>query len=1092
MRHGIVRQSVPAAWKHEAPRIGEPLLARERLVAKIEQALGKDRSSGDVLLVSAPAGYGKTTLLAQWEAATELPVMWYHLDAGDDDPATFIYGFVRALRTKLPRGRWGVKSFLANIHGGALTPADVRRAAALLAADIREHVARPMALVLTGVADLNPEGGARMALDTLLARSPDHLRLVLEFREVPSLPVSPLLLQRRIGGIGLEDLQLTAGELEALLERIGVPADSAYLADLHQLSNGWITGVLLATGALWPTCLAARACENLNREAVFSYLASEVIDRLPQVLRTFATYAAVLSYMTAPLCEALLNVPNARQLLAAIEQRTGFVTHVGQRPQEPVYRFQPLLRQALLDRLERRCEDPNQMRELRVRAGRLLEEQGDYEEAVQQYAAAAEYDALVAVIETRCGPLQRSGRGETLARWIDLLPGTVRERHPHLHVLLAQLQRFAGRTAEAFEVIQAACERILPRSGDTPALAARALTVRADLYYTQGQYEKGREDCERALVLAPDEADEVFVQAHFTLAVCLNSLYGPDIAHASLGDVEARCKRLGDQWALARLYYIRSCLALAQGAYRDAERDASAALRYAEEAHDEIRAMMCLLNLGGTRQYLGQVACARADLEAALAHAEALGHIQGQAYAVTNLADLELTAGRDVRAQELYERGLQLEEHLNDQHLRACIHAGLGDALTLQGQPERAIAYLAPILATMPDEDRSPDWALVATALAFACHQNGELVRAADLLNRVCAYAWSHGQRAEFARAQLTQAAVLVAQGQRAEAAAALRDALDISAQVDGSPRLLLDARHLPSLWPLLRELDHPVATSLLSALAAEQQPEPPPLAVANTRDESIRVYALGTPRVMVGDVEVPTRARPQLCELLVYLLDRDEPLRGETIVSAIWPERDQKAADDEFRRARSELKKALGRSWLERREGRWHLAIQAWIDTRELERLADDGERLAREGYIAEAADTFSRALDLWKGPFFEEAYNDWATLRREDLQQHYLNLLERLAELELDLRHYDTCADHYTRLLEAEPYRESAHRGLMTCYAMRGDPAMAIAQYNRCVAILHDEIGVTPGPQTMALCRAIRMNRVPGTRAAYAASGS
>src|SRR5262249_30991563 len=149
-----------------------------------------------------------------------------------------LYGLVRALRTRLPRGRWNVKSLLANIHADALTPTEARRAGDVLAADIRRHVSRPMALILTGIGDLGAHGGAggaRIVLEKLLSRTPDHLRLVLELREVPALRVSPLLLQQRVKGIGLEDLQFTTDELGALLTRLGVAGDAAYFADLEEL-----------------------------------------------------------------------------------------------------------------------------------------------------------------------------------------------------------------------------------------------------------------------------------------------------------------------------------------------------------------------------------------------------------------------------------------------------------------------------------------------------------------------------------------------------------------------------------------------------------------------------------------------------------------------------------------------------------------------------------------------------------------------------------------------------------------------------------------------------------------------------------------
>ncbi|HEX6122527.1 MAG TPA: hypothetical protein VFY89_05175, partial [Ktedonobacterales bacterium] len=133
------RSGVPP-WKVEPPRLAEPLLARDRLLDRIEHTLGKTHGTGDVFLVSAPAGYGKTTMLAQWAARASVPVAWYHLDAGDNDPVVLLSGLLQALRARLPRSRWSVERMLTHIRGGALSPLDIRRAAEVFIADLAEQV----------------------------------------------------------------------------------------------------------------------------------------------------------------------------------------------------------------------------------------------------------------------------------------------------------------------------------------------------------------------------------------------------------------------------------------------------------------------------------------------------------------------------------------------------------------------------------------------------------------------------------------------------------------------------------------------------------------------------------------------------------------------------------------------------------------------------------------------------------------------------------------------------------------------------------------------------------------------------------------
>lgn len=1077
-RRGTTHGSTPHGWKFEAPRLAEPLLPRDHLVARIEQHLGRKRSSGDVLLVSAPPGYGKSTLLAQWAVASSVPVAWYHLDTGDDDPVVFIRGVVRALKTQLPpRGRWAVKSLVENIRGGALSPLDVRRAVDVLSNDIREHVSQPLALVLTGIGHLKSRTGAKAVLDGLLTRTPDALRMALEVREVPALRLSPLLAQRRLDGLGLEDLMLSDDELCALLERIGIQADTAYCSRLRELCGGWIMGVLLATGALWPECLASRATEELNREAVFAYLAHEVIDRLPPDLSEFAMRAAILNYMTAPLCERFLGSENAREPLAALEQRTGFVTHVGRRPQEPVYRFQPLLRNTLLANLEQRMTGPDEMRALRIRAGECLEELGDAEEAIGQYARAAAFDRVIAVIERDKDAMLRAGRGATLARWLELVPAPVRERHARLQILLAEQQRIAGQTAEAYETIQRVCERLLANVADVMdrKAAARALIVRADIHYIQGSYEDARHDCERALALLPCDADELHVQARFLLTVSVNAMEGPKAAEACLADTEARCARLGDLWALARLYYVRSNLAIAAGAFKEAESAATTGLMYAQEAGDEVRAVACRLNLGAIRQHLGAMALARADLEAALSQAEAIGHAQGRVYALANLADLELNTGNYQRALDLAERTQQDMDEVGDQYLRVCVAMIAGYALACQQRADEAVARLNATLRTLPADEDGVDRLLLTIALAFAHYQLGDSATAAALTSQSIHNAQHRGATAELVRAQLIHAALQQAQHADAAARATVLDALDTGTRLDGTPTVLLGLRHVPALWPLLRDLDHPLVAPLLEQLAEQTQSARQVDAPADSQRKPIRVYMLGDSRVFLGDEQVTRWARPKLRELLLYLLDRGEPVRKDLLIDDIWPEKTPELADDEFRKARSELKKVLGGPCLEQIDGRWRLAIEYWADVREFERLAHEGEQQLAEGHVRAAAAAWHEAVDLWNGAYLDDIYSDWVYARRDELHRLYLSMLERLADLEAELRQFAHAAQLYYRVLDLEPYNEAAHRGLMKYFAVRGEAAKALEQFQLCCDALRTELGTSPSTQTVTLFQTV-----------------
>jgi LuxR family maltose regulon positive regulatory protein len=1090
-RHQLVSHySVPPAWKFEAPALPEQLLPRQHLSAKVEQYVGKAKSTGDVFLVTAPAGYGKTTLLAQWAARTSVRVAWYHLDASDNDPAVLLAGIVRALHRCLPRAEWQVAHILQRLRD-VVSPQDLTRAMNLLTQDIRNQVARPLALVMTGLSALNPKGEGHAILDRLLLRPPDHLRLVLETVEAPKLRVSPLVMQRRLHGIGAEELRLRDSELAELLDTIGVTLDEEQEQRLRSLCEGWITGILLATGALTPSFLSSHspgASGDLDREAIFDYLSCRVIDALPPVLRGFAIQSAILDYMTPSLCAQLLDLPDAQEArtrLVALEKRTGFVTRSGRRPGEPIYRFQALLRQALLERLESESEPdgPTQRLALHLRAGELLEERVDDEEAVRQYAQAQAPERIVALIESRRGSLLRAGRGATLARWLALLSEDARSQRPHLQILLAEMHRLAGRTAEALTAAQQACNACLPRTGRDPTLAAKALLCRGQVRFIQGHYKQAQDDAEEALRLAPPDADDLHVAVGFLRVGCFAVLGHLDAADNCLDEIERRASRMRDLWALARLHYHRSKLLIEKNAYADAEMPARTALLYAQEADNEVDAVNIRLNLGAIRLRTGRLAEAREEFEVARAHAEEAGLRRSEAYALAHLGDLELYQGDIAKAHSTYKLAIHIAESVEDAYVRAWAYKGLGYSLALQGASEHVALLLTPVMAEYQGEALAVEQGMLAHALGFSEMCAEHFVAAESLLSQACAHFEGRGVPFEQACSLFCLAETMLRQARNQDARTSLWCALEAAAQANALSPLALEVRHLVRVSSALRELQHPLA----AALAEEQSAELTRASNGNSVNSDsafgaivaeqmypLRAYALGSPRVLRGE-ELARWRLPAARELLFYLLEHGGSARRDEIVADLWPEKDAEAANNAFRAARFHLKEALGRPCLVQQDNCWTLSVDCWVDVREFEQAIDEGELLAEGGEITNAASALRRALTYWTGPYLVDVYDDWTATRREQLQERYLACLERLAELETRLGHLEQAAQLYYEILDTVPHRESAYRGLMNYFVLRDEPAEAIKQFQRCVNVLHDEMGITPGPKTLALYQAI-----------------
>lgn len=1086
--HAVDAPNLPAMWKYVAPRLSKRLLVRERLLRMVEDAVGPHLPSGNVLLVSAAAGYGKSTLLAQWAHRTHMPVAWYHIGAEDDDPVVFLTGLLETIRRHARSSSlWRLDGLLAQVRG-TLSAADVPHAVEVLAHDLRQHVTQPCALIVTECETLRSNKISGSLLKGILLRPPDALRIVLESREIPEAFVSPLLTRDRLAGIGSQDLEFTARELSLLLKRMDITADDHYVERLRALSGGWITGVLLAIGALWPHAFHHQLSDGLNRAAILEYLASEVIDRLPDSLATFAARASILTYMTAAICARILEIPDAEECLALLERRAGFMTRTDRPPQEPIYQFQPFLRAALLRRLEQEdhVEHPQEMSELRVRAGILLEEQEDYEEAVQQYAQAGAYDRVVDTIVARRSVLLRRGRGATIDRWIDLIPPSMRQRFPQLVVISAQVVKKSGQTDEAAIAAERACALVLPQAMAIPEWAAWALAARADVAYTLGNYQATRRDCEAALTLAPEGADEVHVEIGFVRTIGELMLSGPTVAQTYLDGIEERCRRIHDMWALARLYYLRSHIALTQGRFVEAESAAATGLEFGETAGDDIRTIVCRQNLGGVRQFLGRFDLARRDLEQSRRQASHAGNRWLEAYSTLNLADLELSEKDYTRAIDLYAQALEGGGTGSpDRHLRVAAAAGQGWALALLGREATADDVLVRELREVSMEEQGLDWAQLTIARGFVYYRRGMHQQAQELLSEASSFTQAHAHTAEYAKAQLVLAAVLLAQGQELEVSAYLQNTIELAARTDETPSLLLDIRHLELLWPLMERVDHPIARALIRQVTTEcdlavhatdqsgvkrpQNGGATTTAARRADGHGLYIFALGEPHVIVGTQRVTHWQSERSREFLYFLAER-ESVSTEEALEALWPDADPRRSRTAFRQVRHRLKATLENNYLACHDGYWHLTSEPWYDVREFEREAGEGLEGAQKGDHDHAITRLNCAITYWTGEYLTGLYSDWALRRRERLRRLYALCLQRLAESEVRLNRYDDAAQHWLQLVAMDPYNEEAQRGLMAFYVRRGEVAKAAEHYLRYAKLLRDELGVEPGPETTA----------------------
>src|SRR5215218_274800 len=387
-------RDVLLATKLHIPRARPGFVVRPRLVDRLAQAHG-----GELTLVCAPAGFGKTALLADWARRDPRPVAWLSLDDADNDPVRFW----RHVAAALDQARPGVASPVAGLLQGQQS-ASFQAVAATLVNELA-GVADAVMLVLDDYHLIQAQS-VHESLGFLLEHLPASLRLVVASRADPPLPLARLRARGQLAELRQRDLRFTPKEAAELLRTaVGSELPEAAVAALGDRTEGWVAGLQLAALSLRDRGDVTAFVEGFSgsHRYVLDYLAEEVLDRQPKQLRTFLLETSVLGRLSGPLCQAVTGRSDSQALLEQVERANLFLV-----PLDEVrgwWRYHHLFADLLRARLAR--EQPERLPELHHAAAAWSEEHGLVDDAVRHALAAEDTLWAARLIERHFDDLLR-------------------------------------------------------------------------------------------------------------------------------------------------------------------------------------------------------------------------------------------------------------------------------------------------------------------------------------------------------------------------------------------------------------------------------------------------------------------------------------------------------------------------------------------------------------------------------------------------------------------------------------------------------------------------------------------------------------
>jgi LuxR family maltose regulon positive regulatory protein len=472
------------ATKVAIPRVRAGSLVRSRLLAALNEALGRE-----LILVCTPAGFGKTSLLAEWARAATHQVAWLSLDEGDGDPNRFW----RYVAAALDRTGVQLKERISPLVDGEAMSSDDLVIAVVNALEVLPN---DVALVLD---DYHTVTSAEVheTVAFVLDHFPGRLRLVIASRSDPPLPLARLRAGNRLAELRAADLRFTPDESAGFLREVwGLDLAPEAVAVLDARTEGWVVGLQLAALSLreHPDPATFLDAFSGSHRYVLDYLSEEVLEHLSEPVRTFLLQVCILERLTGPLCDAVTGGTDGQHLLEQLERANLFLVPLDD--ERRWYRFHHLFRDLLHARLAR--SEPATVSELHRRAAAWFERHGLVDEAIRSALAAGDSEWAARLVEEHMGEVLRRDEGVILSRWLSVLPQNVVRSRSNLCLAQGWMQLHIGhldvaeRLADQAEQSLAAGDAVrqdlqFPSMGGmvTEAPAAIGL-LRADLAAARG------------------------------------------------------------------------------------------------------------------------------------------------------------------------------------------------------------------------------------------------------------------------------------------------------------------------------------------------------------------------------------------------------------------------------------------------------------------------------------------------------------------------------------------------------------------------------------------------------------------------------
>lgn len=1060
------------------PRRRSEVLSRQRLLSILEDILDVK-----LLILAAPAGYGKTSLLVDFAYHTQLPVCWLGLDNLDCDPQRFIAHFIAALSMRFPAFGKLATSALADLSQDNLNYDPV---IAAIVNDAYENITEHFVFVIDDYHLVRDCKSIEPFINRIVQEMAENCHFIIASRVLLTLPDLSLLVARnQVAGLSFEELAFLPEEVKQLISvNFHQTITDERAEELVSQTEGWITGLLLSTQ------ISTRGSEDRIRLAkvsgigVYEYLAQQVFDRQSEEMQMFLLRTSLLEEFNAQLCNKVighalnLNRYPWQERVEQIFRDNLFVLSVGEETQ--FMRYHHLFRDFLQNRM--RLQFPEEAGKIERALAKNCVEKHQWEQAYSILSRLGDDDAILKLIYEAAPFLINSGKLITLSNWLEQISPEKLQAVPELISIQATILLVRGDVAASIKLLDRAIAG-LSKSGKESDLG-RSLNRRSIANTHLGNYAESLQDADRAIALTENKAGLESISAEAYRMRGLSLFQQGDLLGSldALNNSRYLFESFGNKEEIAGVLMELGIAQRRLGNFDSAEKAYQDALERWQTSGNSMWQSNVLNNLGFLQNLRGQYEEAALSFERSLQHARLAAYARGEGFILNSLGDLYRDLRATKEAEQTYAMATDVAKQFQEKSM--VLYLSLSDVMMkrIEGKYPEAVTGLKEVtqmaqknasayeinLCKMEEvilkmklgENADLDKELAYLSSSFERQRNLTEAFQANLLMVVWLFTeerWIEGQSRfqELYDSKLHDSArnILVQVG------------LEFKDIFEKATIHLLEFEPLMDILQIVNEFELK-APEIRRTIKRQSN-------VIQFTNYQLSVKAFGKMQVKVSDhIVTSSDWKSQTSrDLFFYLLAHPEGVSKEEIGAAFWPDSTPEELRLRFKNCVYRLRRAVGNEVVKYDND----------DTYQFNHSIDyeyDVEKFVREINLSrrsESLDTqikhLKTAIGVYQGPFLPKGDQSWIIIQREQYQQMFIENGLVLANLLMQQGHHNSAIQYSKRVLDQDPCNEAAYRLLMVIYASMEDRASLRRQYELCRQTLMNELGVDPTETTRNL---------------------